>query len=103
MRCASVLVLALTSACAGTMDSVHTVRGQAPEWRNCEVAVTESGTGRVVQKAGVIGNFSVEYTVGGLFPPTMDIAAYCDGTKVKELKAVAPRRAEEVDLGTLAP
>jgi hypothetical protein len=33
----------------------------------------------------------------------MDIAAYCDGTKVKELKAVAPRQAEEVDLGTLAP
>ena len=102
-RFSAVLLAALTSGCVGTMDSLHAVKGQAPQTPGCDVAVSEAGTGRLIRKEKVHGNFSVDYTAGGPFPPKVDIAAYCNGTKVKELKAVAPRTVGEIDLGKLAP
>jgi hypothetical protein len=55
-----------------------------------------------MEKEKVQGQFSVRYIASGPFPPKVDIAAYCNGLKVKELKAVSAR-ANEIDLGKLAP
>jgi len=65
------------------------------------VVVAESVTGRVLQKDAVIGRFSLDYNATRLFPPRVDVTAYCGGAKVKELKNLAPGSEPEVDLGKL--
>ena len=87
----------------GTMDSLHYVKGQAPSSSNCEVVVSESGGTHVKAKDNVSGSFAVSYTAGGPFPSKVDVAAYCNGVKVKELKGISPRSAGDTDLGRLAP
>jgi hypothetical protein len=62
-----------------------------------------SATGRVLRRDAVIGRFSLDYNAARLFPPRVDVAAYCGGTKVKELKNLAPGSEREVDLGKLEP
>ena len=96
-------VLALASGCIGTMDSLHAVKGEAPSAGNCEIAATEAGGARLVEKRKVSGVFSVSYTAGGPFPPKVDVAAYCNGAKVRELKGISPRSEGDTDLGKLAP
>ena len=98
-----VAMLALASGCAGTVDSLHAVRGEAPLGGNCEVTVTEPDSARVSRKEKVSGAFSVSYTASGPFPPKVDVTAYCDGIKVKELKGISPRNVGDTDLGKLAP
>ena len=98
----AVLVTSL-SACVGTMDSVHSVEGLAPDDGSCRVVISEADTSRVVRAENVRGKFSVGYTVGGPFPHKVDIAGVCNGKTVKQLKAVAPRAMGVADLGTLAP
>jgi hypothetical protein len=56
-----------------------------------------------MEKEKVEGKFSVRYIASGPFPPRIDIAANCDGVRVKELRAVRAGDANEIDLGTLAP
>ena len=85
------------------MDSIHTIKGDAPELRTCDVTVTEAGSARLLRKEQVRGAFSFEFVSAGPLPPKLDIAAYCDGTKVKEVRDIAPRTAGEIDLGKLAP
>jgi hypothetical protein len=92
----------LVSGC-GTMDSLHYVKGQAPSSSACEVVVSESGGTHVKAQDTVSGSFAVSYTAGGPFPSKVDVAAYCNGIKVKELKGISPRSAGDTDLGTLAP
>ena len=84
------------------MDSLHAVRGEAPAGANCEITVTERDSARV-RKEKVSGAFSVSYTSSGPFPPQVDVTAYCDGVKVKEMKGISPRNAGDTDLGKLAP
>jgi len=91
------------SACVGTADSLHEVRGVAPANDACHVAVLETGTSRVIQSQDVRGEFTMTYSVGGLGSPTVDITATCNGKLVRQLKAVRPRAVGVADLGTLAP
>jgi hypothetical protein len=91
------------SACVGTMDSLHSVEGLAPDDGSCRVVVSEAGTSRVVSSESVRGKFSTSYTAGGPFPPKVDIAGVCNGKTVKQLRAVAPRATGVANLGTLAP
>jgi hypothetical protein len=91
------------TACVGTMDSLHSVEGLAPDDGSCRVVISEAGTSRVVRSEHVRGKFSVSYSAGGPFPPRVDIAGVCNGKAVKQLKAVAPRTIGVADLGTLAP
>jgi hypothetical protein len=56
----------------------------------------------VLQRTAVTGRFSLDYNAGGLFP-RVDVAAYCGGAKVKELKNLALGSEREVDLGKLEP
>lgn len=93
----------LTSACVGTMDSLHSIKGQAPEDGSCEVTITTAYEPPLVSVRKVRGDFSLGYTAGGPFPPRVDVAAYCNGVKVKERRAIDPRRMGDIDLGTLAP
>ena len=103
-RIASVaLILAVASGCIGTMDSLHAVKGEAPAGSNCEVTVTEPDSARVSRQEKVSGTFSVSYIASGPFPPKVDVAAYCDGVKVKEMKGISPRNVGDTDLGKLAP
>ena len=85
------------------MDSLHTVKGEAPSARDCEVTVAETDSGRVSAREKVQGVFSVSYMASGPFPSKVDVAAYCNGTKVKELKGISPRAVGEANLGKLAP
>ena len=85
------------------MDSLHAVTGEAPDGSNCEVTVTEPDSARVSRKAKVSGAFSVSYMASGPFPSKVDVTAYCDGVKVKEMKGISPRNAGDTDLGKLAP
>ena len=85
------------------MDSLHSVIGIAATNRACEVKVLETGTSREITKEPVQGKFSISYLASGPFPAKVDISAYCDGTMVKELKAIAPRDRGAVDLGILPP
>lgn len=101
-RLSTACLLALVAACA-TVDSVHPVKGEAPRTGDCEIAVSETGTARVIRKEKVQGSFSMSFTSSGPFPPNVDVAAYCNGAKVKELKSIAPRNLREIDLGKLAP
>jgi hypothetical protein len=96
-------VLASASSCIGTMDSLHAVKGEAPSAGNCEITVTEADGSRVVEKEKVSGVFSVSYMASGPFPPKVDVAASCNGVKVRELKGISPRNAGDTDLGKLAP
>ena len=41
------------------MDSIHSIRGEAPSVDDCEITVTETADGRLLQKAKVRGVFSV--------------------------------------------
>ena len=94
----------MLAACVGTADSLHVVRGEAPEAGDCEVAITEAGNPHRVAREKVQGSFAVDYTLGGPFPRNgVDIAAYCNGVKVKELKGVSPRGTGDANLGKLAP
>jgi hypothetical protein len=102
-RLGAASLLAFVSACVGTMDSLHFVKGETPQGQTCEVTVTEAGTGRPMERERVQGNFSVRYMASGPFPPKVDVSAYCNGVKVKEVKAVGARSANEIDLGKLAP
>ena len=97
------VILALASGCVGTMDSLHAVTGEAPAARKCEVTVTEPNTARVSAREKVSGAFSVSYMASGPFPPKVDVTAYCDGVKVKEMKGISPRSMGDTDLGKLAP
>ena len=85
------------------MDSLHTVNGEAPPASNCEVTVTEADVARVNRKQKVAGAFSVTYMASGPFPPKVDVTAYCDGVKVKEVKGISPRNVGDTNLGKLAP
>jgi hypothetical protein len=100
---ASVVAVGALAACVGTADSLHVVRGEAPEAGDCEVAVTEAGNAHRLAREKVRGTFAVDYTLGGPFPRNVDIAAYCNGVKVKELRSVSPRGVGDADLGKLAP
>jgi hypothetical protein len=102
-RLGAALLLACVSACIGTMDSLHFVKGETPPGQTCEVTVTEAATGRPMEKEQVQGKFSVKYMASGPFPPKVDVSAYCNGVKVKEVKAVVARGANEIDIGKLAP
>jgi hypothetical protein len=51
----------------------------------------------------VTGSFSVSYVASGPFPSKVDVAAYCNGAKVKELKGISPRSTGDTNLGKLAP
>jgi hypothetical protein len=99
----SIGFLALASACVGTIDSLHYVQGEAPSSAGCEVLVSEAGSSHEKAREKVSGSFRVGYTAGGPFPSDVDIAAYCDGVKVKELKGVSPRQVGNTNLGKLAP
>jgi hypothetical protein len=85
------------------MDSLHFVKGEAPQGQSCEVAITEARTGRPMEREKVPGKFSLSYTASGPFPPNVDIAAYCNERKVKELRGIGARNLNEIDLGKLAP
>jgi hypothetical protein len=98
-----VAVLGLASGCIGTMDSLHAVKGEAPVARDCEVTVAEADSGRVSAREKVSGAFSVSYMASGPFPPKVDVAAYCNGAKVKEMKGISPRHVGDTNLGKLAP
>ena len=98
-----VAILVLASGCIGTMDSLHAVRGEAPAGSNCEVTVTQPNNAGVTTKEKVSGPFSVSYMASGPFPPKVDVTAYCDGVKVKEMKGISPRNVGDTDLGKLAP
>jgi len=98
-----VAVLGLASGCIGTMDSLHAVKGEAPVSRDCEVTVAETQSGRLSAKEKVSGVFSVAYMASGPFPPKVDVAAYCNGAKVKEMKGISPRDVGDTNLGKLAP
>jgi len=91
------------SACIGTIDSLHSVEGTAPNDGSCHVVISETGTQRVITSENVRGNFAVTYIAGGPFPVRVDIAGLCNGKTVKELKAVAPRNIGIANLGILAP
>jgi len=95
------LCLLLLTGCVGTMDSLHYVVGEAPGNAQCEVRLTEAGTAESIRKETVQGKFRISFTASGPFPSRVDVAAYCDGIKVKELKAVAPRKMDTIDLGEL--
>jgi hypothetical protein len=95
--------LALASGCIGTVDSLHYVSGEAPSAANCEVSISEAGGARQLKSEKVRGAFRVSYIASGPFPPRVDVAAYCDGTKVKEAKGVSPRNVGDTDFGKLAP
>jgi hypothetical protein len=103
MRITLLGLLTVLGGCVGTMDSLHTVEGVAPDNGSCRVVVSETDSTRVVSSDDVRGRFTVSYTAGGPFPPKVDIAGVCNGKTVKQLKAVAPRTMGVVDLGTLAP
>ena len=94
-------LLILAPGC-GTMDSLHYVTGEAPRAANCEVLITEVDDA-YEKKEQVSGSFKVSYIASGPFPSRVDVAAYCDGMKVKELKGISPRRVGDTDLGKLAP
>ncbi len=98
-----VVVLSLAPGCVGTMDSLHEVKGEAPVARDCEVTVTEASDARVRAREKVSGTFSVSYMASGPFPSKVDVAAYCGGVKVKEVKGISPRSMGDTDLGKLAP
>jgi hypothetical protein len=89
--------------CVGTMDSVHTVEGEAPADARCEVRVLRSGTSEVIKQQAVSGRFSISYLASGPAPGKVDVTAYCNGSKVREVPAFAPRGMEVIDLGVLAP
>jgi hypothetical protein len=92
------------AGCVGTADSLHVVKGEAPEVGDCEVTVTEAGDTHRLTSQKVRGAFAVDYTLGGPFPRKVDIAAYCNGIKVKELKNISPRgEGRDADLGKFAP
>ena len=97
------LLVAPLAACVGTMDSLHAVNGKAPKDGTCEVRITETSTSRLVKTERVRGIFSVSYQASGPFPATVDIAAYCAGAKVRELKAISARNAGDINLGKIAP
>ena len=102
-RLGFVLLATPFAACVGTTDSLHTVEGDAPANASCEVRITEAGTSRLIKEEGVQGKFSVTYMTSGPFPSEIDIAAFCGGAKVREVKNVSPRQAGAVSLGTIAP
>ena len=102
-RLAFVLLSAPLAGCVGTIDSLHTVEGEAPTNASCEVRITEAGTPRLVKKQEVEGKFSVTYVASGPFPSEIDVTAFCGGAKVKEVKNVSPRREGTVSLGIIAP
>ena len=98
------LVPFLAAACATTTtDFPYRVKGETPQAATCEVVVAESVTGRVLQRDAVIGRFFLDYNAAKLFPPRIDVTAYCGGAEVKELKNLAPGSEREVDLGKLEP
>lgn len=93
-------LLVIASGC----HSVHLIKGHAPEDGSCEVVKTVAFAPPSVSRQTVRGDFAITHIAGGLFPPSVDIVAYCNGVKVKELKGVAPLRAgKEIDLGNVAP
>ena len=97
---AVLLLLGLVSGC----DSLHFIRGQAPEDGGCEITTTAEYTPPISQTQKVRGNFSISHVAGGPFPPPLDIVAYCNGTKVKELKNISPRQmGRDIELGKIAP
>jgi len=89
----SVGLMTTLAACVGTMDSLHSVEGVAPDNGSCRVVVSEADSSHVISSDNVRGKFTVRYSVGGPFPPKT----------VKQLKSVAPRTMGVADLGTLAP
>jgi hypothetical protein len=98
-----VWILVSASGCVGTIDSLHYTKGDAPSAGNCEITVTEADGAYLVKKEKVSGVFSVSYTAGGPFPPKVDVAAFCNGAKTKELRRISPRTAGDTDLGKLLP
>jgi hypothetical protein len=103
LKLSTVTVVVLVCGCVGTIDTLHSVKGEAPAVRDCEITVTESHSSRVIEKERVSGAFSVTYMASGPFPPKVDVAAYCNGVKVKEMKGISPRNTGDTNLGTLAP
>jgi len=99
----SVGLMTTLAACVGTMDSLHSVEGVAPDNGSCRVVVSEADSSHVISSDNVRGKFTVRYSVGGPFPPKVNIAGVCNGKTVKQLKSVAPRTMGVADLGTLAP
>ena len=89
--------------CVGTVDSVHSVQGDAPGSGECNVTVTKGDSSNVIASETVRESFSVYYGAAGPFPSSVDITARCNGVIVKELKAVSPRSSGNIQLGTLAP
>src|SRR6266850_6281578 len=102
-RLITLFVLSPLAACLGTIESLHVVKGEAPQGANCEILISEARSGRVTDVEKVQGSFRVQYVASGPFPPKLNIAAYCDQQKIKELKNVAARGLNEIDLGKLAP
>lgn len=98
----AVSFVALLVGCVGTVDSLHSVEGEAPNNAECEVKVTTTGTSKVLAQDKVRGKFSVVYVASGPSPSNVDIAANCNGVKVRELNGVAPRPNATIDLGKLA-
>ena len=99
---AVVFLSVLVTGCVGTMDALHAVEGETVANDLCEVKVTEASSGRLVENVQVRGKFSVTYVASGPFPPTVDVAAFCGGNKVREVKGVGPRDGT-VNLGKIAP
>src|SRR5882762_574941 len=97
-----VALMILAPGC-GTMDSLHYVTGEAPRSAHCEILVSEVGDSYEKAKEKVSGSFKVGYIASGPFPSRVNVAAFCDGAKVKELKGISPRRVGNTDLGKLAP
>ncbi len=91
----------LNTGCFGTMDTVHTISGIAPEKGDCSVEMRQAEEGSSAHIEKVNGAFKVSHTVGGPIAATSDILVACDGVTLKELTNVNLRRAGDIDLGIL--
>jgi hypothetical protein len=84
------------------MDSLHVVEGDATGLKDCEVIVTESGSGRMAARETVSGVFSVRYGIAGPFDSRVDVSARCADRVVVRVKNVWSRSSSNVRLGKLA-
>jgi hypothetical protein len=103
VRCLGLAALLMLASGCMPVDSLHYVTGEAPQSSNCEILVSEIDDSYEKTREKVSGPFRLSYVASGPFPSRVNVAAYCDGTKVKELKGISPRRVGNTDLGKLAP
>src|SRR5262245_15504570 len=92
----SLWICVVACGCVGTMDSLHAVKGEAPHSGSCDISVVDTETGGLLAFREVAGTFSVTYTAGG-YVPRVDVLAYCNNAKVRDLKAVSPRSVGDID------